>query len=120
MEETAVMIIKKKTETVVALTGPMTIERAGELREGLLEAFALGKKVQLSLAGVTEVDLTGLQLLCSAHRSALADGLEFSVTGNSEILGSVAESAGMLRHTGCVEDTSGSCIWKRGPLSIRG
>ena len=115
MEESAVMLIKKKTETVVAISGPMTIERICELRSALLEAFEIGREVQLSLAGVTKVDLTGLQLLCSAHRTALAGELGFSITGGDggPIL-PVAEAAGMLRHIGCAEDTGGGCVWKRG------
>ena len=93
----------------------MTIGRIGELKAGLLEAFELGKRVQLSLAGVTEADLTGLQLICSAHRTAMARELELSITGGEvEAIASVAQLSGMRRHVGCIQDVCGSCAWTQG------
>lgn len=113
MDDPAVMMIKNSSATHVAVTGPMTIARIGEIRDGLLEAFALGQKVQLSLEGVTEVDLTGLQLICSAHRTSIASNLELSISGCQETIAAVAELSGMPRHTGCAQDLEGSCVWKR-------
>jgi anti-anti-sigma regulatory factor len=114
MDKPAVAMTKKKHVTVVAISGAMTIDRIAELRSGLLRAFGLGKGVQLSLAAVSEVDLTGLQLICSAHRTALVRGLELSVVGCEEkAVATVAREAGMLRHLGCAADTGGTCVWKR-------
>ena len=115
MSEPAVMMIKKTAVTIVAVSGPMTIDKIDEIKRDLLEAFQLGKDVELSLAGVTDVDLSGLQLLCSAHRTSLVRGVAFSVTGgDAGALYSVAMLAGMPRHVGCAQDDTGSCIWKRG------
>ena len=112
MGEPAVVIAEEEA-TEVAISGAMTIDRIGELRGLLLEAFSLGKRVHISLAGVTEVDITGLQLLCSAHRTSLAKGVEFSVSGGEgKILSLMAKQAGMLRHVGCPEDICGTCVWK--------
>lgn len=104
-------ITRKKDRTVVAINGSMTIANAVELRERLLEAFAGGKAVELSLAGMTDIDLAGLQLVCSCHKTALARGVAFSVTGGTEALSSVAAVAGMYRHKGCIEDVDGTCVW---------
>ena len=113
MEETAVGIIERETVTEVAISGPMTIQQVDQLRLGLLKAFDLGKKVQISLAAVTEVDVTGLQLLCSAHRTSIVRGLDFSVFGSeNKILALVAKQAGMRRHIGCSEDVCGTCVWR--------
>ena len=123
MAESAISIIEKETATEVAISGAMTIEQIDQVRVGLLEAFNLGKSVQVSLAAVTDVDLTGLQLLCSAHRTAMAREQDFSVSsGGCQALSSVAKVAGMLRHIGCPQDICGTCVWKspavdgKGPL----
>jgi anti-anti-sigma regulatory factor len=114
MEDAAVMMIKKTTVTMVTISGPMTIDKIGEIQRGLLEAFQIGKRVELSLAGVTDIDLSGLQLLCSAHRSSMVRGLEFAVTGSDAgALYSVAMLAGMPRHIGCARDDADGCLWKR-------
>ena len=114
MDAPVVKITKKKDRTLVAVNGAMTIGQASELRSGLLQAFELGKNVELSLAGVTEVDITGLQLICSSHRTSLQKNLVLSVSGSeTEPIASVSELAGMLRHIGCAQDVNGTCPWKK-------
>ena len=114
MDTPSIKITRRKDRTLVAVNGPMTIGQAGELRAGLLKAFDLGKRVELSLTGVTEVDITGLQLLCSSHRTSLAKELDLSVTGaDGERFSSVALLAGMLRHAGCAQDSAGTCVWTK-------
>ena len=114
MAESAVTTIKNQAATEVAVSGAMTIDMILELKDRLHEAFHLGKKVRLSLAGVTELDLTGLQLICSAHRTAIAKELELSVEGgDGEAVASVARLSGMPRHMGCARDVGDSCVWKR-------
>jgi ABC-type transporter Mla MlaB component len=117
MGEVAIKISKKKVSTAVAISGPMTIANISELRNAMLKAFGLGKKVQLSVSGVTDLDVTGLQLLCSCHKTAIAKGLEFSVTeeGGGAVFSEVSYAAGMARQKGCDLDTSGTCIWKHQP-----
>ncbi len=106
-------ITKKKDVTQVAINGAMTICQAAELKAGLLKAFETGKPVEIQVAGVTEVDVTGLQLICSAHRSSLERGCTLKVSGtDSEGFARVAQQAGMLRHAGCSHDVTNSCIWK--------
>jgi ABC-type transporter Mla MlaB component len=114
MNESGIHMITKDTVTSVSICGPMTIDKIGELRDGLLKAFDVGQKVELSLQEVTDLDLTGLQLLCSAHRTAIAGHLSFSIVGrDGAAVLPVVTSSGMLRHVGCAEDTEGTCVWKK-------
>ncbi len=100
---------------VVAISGRMTIEHAGEIRAALLEAFSRGDGVRLDLDGVSEVDLTGLQLICAAHISSIKRKMSFSVsTTASEPLISFVQNAGFLRHIGCSMDISQTCVWTGG------
>ena len=107
-------ITRKKDRTVVAVNGSMTVGYAVELRTRLLEAFSNGQPVELCLAGMTAIDLTGLQLLCSCHKTAMTRGVAFTVTCGTDALSTVAAAAGMYRHKGCVADVGGTCVWLNG------
>ncbi|HEX9022379.1 MAG TPA: STAS domain-containing protein [Geobacteraceae bacterium] len=100
---------------VVAISGRMTIEHAGEIRSALLEVFASSDGVRLDLERVSEVDLTGLQLICAAHISSIRLKKRFNVnTTASEPLISFVQNAGFLRHIGCCMDISQTCVWTGG------
>ena len=97
------------------LIGSMTIGQAGELKDVLVTALQEASELRVDLTGVTEIDLTGLQLLGASHRSSLALGKRFSVDygGNRAYLDTVT-NAGFRRHVGCSRDTNCSCIWVGG------
>ncbi|QWV94716.1 STAS domain-containing protein [Geomonas oryzisoli] len=112
MDAADVKVSKKKERTLVTFSGEMTIANVGELRLSLLQAFAVGKPVELSLAGLTGIDVTGLQLLCSCHRTSVDKGVPCTVTGRNEVLAAMAETAGMPRFKGCAEDVAQTCMWR--------
>lgn len=97
------------------VSGAMTILHGQELRSALLSAMAEACGVVLDLSGVTEVDVSGLQCLCAAHRTAISQQKFFSVCreGNQRIA-AMASAAGYSRHTGCVQDSGHSCVWAEG------
>ena len=97
------------------LVGSMTIGQASELKELLVAALGEASEVRVDVSGISEIDLTGLQLLGASHRSALSSGKKFCVEagGNRNYLDTVA-SAGFRRHAGCDRDINGSCIWVGG------
>lgn len=97
------------------VTGRVTIAQAFEFREELLVALSAADELQLDLAGLTAIDLAGLQVLCAAHQGAEATGKLFQIMdGGNEVFRNVAADAGFLRHVGCARDTSCSCIWVGG------
>jgi len=97
------------------LTGSMTIGQAAELKEVLLEALGAASELLVDLSGVTEIDLTGLQLLDASHRSALANGKRFSINdGGNQSFRDAVDNAGFRRRVGCERDKTGSCIWVGG------
>lgn len=100
---------------VVAIAGSMTIQHGAEIKAALLEAMGAAETLLLDLAEVTEIDLIGLQFICSTHRSALAGKKYFSVmkSGN-EVVAAAAHGAGFDRHIGCNQDTAHTCIWAEG------
>lgn len=97
---------------VLKVTGELTIPFAAEFRGALLDAFDEAAGVIVDLGGVNSVDITGLQLLCSAHRTACARGKGFSVEGlTNPVLSEAACLSGFPRHVGCAVDVGKSCIW---------
>jgi len=100
---------------VLRLAGSVTIGEAAGLKEALLLALGAASSLRVDLSGVTEIDLTGLQLLGACHRSSLASGKLFSLEngGNRNYLDTV-DASGFRRHVGCVRDTGGTCIWVGG------
>ncbi len=68
------------------IEGELTIYRAAELCETLkstLAALPAGAELAIDLAGVTEMDSAGVQLLIAARRSAAAAGRALSLRDTS-------------------------------------
>jgi ABC-type transporter Mla MlaB component len=99
----------------LTLAGSLTIGQAAAFKEALVTALNEASELRVDLSGISEIDLTGLQLLGASHRSALNRGKLFSVEagGNRMYLDTVA-SAGFRRHVGCSKDVNGTCIWVGG------
>lgn len=100
---------------VLKLAGEVTIPWAGELRQAFLDAFDTAATVAVDVREVASVDLTGLQLLCAAHRTSCTRGKGFRLTGERQ--GAFAEAvalAGFPRHVGCARDVGKTCVWTGG------
>ncbi|MCR4321812.1 MAG: STAS domain-containing protein [Candidatus Brocadiaceae bacterium] len=78
----------------LALEGELTISRAGELRAALINALDKVSHLQLNFGKVTDIDLSCLQLICSAHKTAAGMKKRLTVTGNSETFKKAMEEAG--------------------------
>ncbi len=96
----------------VTLDGDLTLAQAGELRMSLIKALIDADDVVLRFGSVTEVDLSSLQLLCSAHRSAVRLNKQLVFFGKwPEPFRKAVEDAGYGRVTGCRLDCGNSCLW---------
>ena len=67
--------------SLLRLDGIVDISIAAELKNALLEAAALGKAMRVSVANVTELDVTAYQLLWAAHREAKHKGAPLTLEG---------------------------------------
>lgn len=54
---------------VVCLAGELNLSSAEQVRQTLADSLQSGEPLTLDLATLTDIDLAGLQLLCSAHLS---------------------------------------------------
>lgn len=100
---------------VLKIFGGVTVGEARALQEALIDVLDGASEVQVDLSEVTGMDLSGLQLLCAAHQSAVKGGKWLHITdgGNRELLDIIA-CAGFSRQVGCARDIKFSCIWVEG------
>ena len=100
---------------LVTLGGALTIEAAEEMKNVLAKAMNEHRQVVVKLDALTAVSLSCLQLLCSAHKTALIGNKQLTLEGEyQEEFRSVVRAAGYLRHRGCELDFQKSCLWLEG------
>jgi ABC-type transporter Mla MlaB component len=96
----------------LTLDGDLTLSQAEELRMLLIKAIINVDKLFLALGDIGEIDLSCLQLLCSAHRSAIRMNKTIAFAGAwTEPFRKAIQQSGYARTVGCNLDCSGSCIW---------
>ena len=105
--------VSNELPKVVVLDGSLTIQRIGELKEIVALALAESGHVILNLAKGTEADLSFLQLICAAHKSASRDRkLLLLDADRPECLRQAMDDAGLLPLKGCRELSGHGCLWK--------
>ncbi len=78
----------------LTIEGEMTIYQAAEQHGQLQAALQADKVLELNLAGVTELDTAGLQVLMMAKKTAQRDGRTLQLVAHSAAVQEVFE---MLR-----------------------
>lgn len=98
----------------ITLDGNLTVGQAEGLRMLLIKALIDADHIHVDFGTVTDVDLSCIQLLCSAHRSATRMKRNISLSGDwPELFQKIVEAAGYSRHAGCRLDADNSCLWVR-------
>ena len=95
------IVVPGETSNELRLDGPIDIGCAAELKTLLTEAVASGRGLKVWLAGITELDVTGVQLLWAAQRATRKSGVEFAWMDTApEAMLSVLERLGIEDFTG--------------------
>ena len=79
------------SDAPLRIEGEMTIYRAEELKQALLEPLQPHTTLEVNLSAVTELDTAGVQLLLLAQRSAQAQQGDVRVTAPSAPVREVLE-----------------------------
>jgi anti-anti-sigma factor len=96
----------------VSVEGDLIVEHAAEFKTCLLDALGRAQSVRIDLQAIDDIDLTCLQLLCSAHKMALFTGGDLSLHHErSEPFERSLDLAGFSRSSGCTMDLNDSCLW---------
>ncbi len=88
----------------LVMGGQCSIDEAVEIRDALMRAFQHADRIALTIEKDTVADLSFLQLLCAAHRTALRENRIFELDCSA--------AAGMQRvmqEAGCIYKRSGFC-----------
>ncbi|QTA88353.1 STAS domain-containing protein [Desulfonema magnum] len=97
---------------ILTIGGELTIEHAAELRKMLIRSLETLDNVRIRIENVTAVDLSCLQLLCSAHRTALNLNKKLTLSSEaSQVFNQTVEDAGYFRLSGCTPDSYKTCLW---------
>jgi anti-anti-sigma regulatory factor len=72
-------VIQDAESKTIRLEGAIDIGCAAELKQALLEALAQGKELHVALNGATDLDVTAMQLLWAARRTAQQSGASSGV-----------------------------------------
>jgi len=82
-------------QTTFELTGEFTVCEVAALHSELLACLTSKSRVVIDLSQVTDCDTAGLQLLCAAHKMALARDAQLSLFGHSRAIRLAADRAGL-------------------------
>lgn len=104
--------VRENGEIIVTSGDRLTIENAVEFFRIIREALESSNKVALEFEPSVEIDLTGLQILCSACKSAAWSGKDFSYRGpQPQALGGIITSSGAERNAVCKHNNNSTCLW---------
>lgn len=92
--------IKENEDSVeISLAGSATVDAAMEIQNALLEALQKANSLVLEVAGIEKVDVSFLQLLISAEKTAQESNKSIEIDSNSysEVLIKAAVGGGFCR-----------------------
>ncbi len=99
-------------DTVVTSGNRLSIETAAEFSRIVREALTASRHVMIEFEPTVEIDLTGVQILCSACKSAAQNGKIFSYRGElPHGLVELIAVSGAERHAACKHNNNSTCIW---------
>lgn len=85
----------KGEKTFLKIEGSLSIYEASALQQALIECFETSKTVAIDLQGVTDCDITGIQLLHSARMTAEAREKAIKITAVSPAVTEALAAAGL-------------------------
>ncbi len=92
--------------------GGLTIDRVADARRQTVQAISEVQDLFIDVEQATQVDLSFIQLFCSAHRSATAQSRSLVLTGAAnQALQKALQSNGCSRMAGCLLDKNNTCLW---------
>ena len=104
--------VRENGEIIVTSGGCLTIENAAEFSRIVREALESSKNVAIEFEPEVDIDITGVQILCSACKSAAQSGKVISYHGpRPQALADIITSSGAERHAVCKHNNDSTCIW---------
>ena len=90
----------------------LTIENVASLKATVMTSLNEREDLVIDLSGIRNVDVAGLQLLCSAHRTALTKNKQFLLVGDKlPVFRQAVKDSGYARSEGCASHGQDGCLW---------
>ena len=100
------------SKSVITLEGDLTLPHTEALKAIFTKALQESDDVTIAIVTVDNVDLSCLQLLCSAHRSAMRLKKQVTFIGSPpQVFNDAVEAAGLARAAGCKLESGHRCLW---------
>ncbi len=103
---------RENGEIIITSGGRLTVENAAAFSQLLRDALEASKSVAVEFEPEVEIDITGVQIICSACKSAAAGGKDFMYHGpQPRGLADIIIACGAERHAACKHNNDSTCIW---------
>lgn len=102
-------------EGILKVDGEISILCAGEFKNALTNSLERSNCLMLDLEAVSGMDVSCLQLICSAHRKAVLSEKQLILRGRlSDACRQIVKDSGYAREKGCMPDQDKPCLWAKG------
>lgn len=104
--------VRENGDIIITSGDRLTIETSAEFSRILRDALEASKNVEIEFEPTVEIDVTAVQILCSACKSAAQSGNVFSYHGpQPQALADIITSSGAERYAACKYNNKSTCIW---------
>ncbi|HIJ82032.1 MAG TPA: STAS domain-containing protein [Desulfuromonadales bacterium] len=104
--------VRDSGEIIITSGDRLTIENAAEFSRIVREALEAADVVAVEFEPDVAIDITGLQILCSACKSAAGSGKKFTCRGpQPQAMTDIISSSGAERHAACKHNNDSTCLW---------
>lgn len=104
--------VRENGEICITSGDRLTIETAADFSRICREALAASSSVTIEFEPSADIDITAVQILCSACKSAARSGKIFSFQGpQPQALADIIASSGAERHAICKHNNDSPCVW---------
>ncbi|MDD5759034.1 MAG: STAS domain-containing protein [Desulfobulbaceae bacterium] len=115
MEETTLSSSPQQEGMLIASGKRLTIENTAEFAQQIRAGLAESKSVAIQFDPNIEVDITSLQVLCAACKTAVVEKKVLSCRGElPKALIDLVAAAGAEFHGVCKHNKGGRCFWSGG------
>lgn len=104
--------VRESGEIVITSGNRLTIENIDEFIRIVREALQAAKSVSIEFEPDVEIDITGMQAICAACKSAAARGKMFLYNGpQPKCLTDAIAACGAERRAFCKHNNNSICTW---------
>jgi len=108
-------VTTRKGKSFLKLDGEVNVAHATDLKDALIQSLEMAETVEINLNDVTGIDLSCLQLLCSAHRTAAKKGKTLTIKDPAlPMYIEARKKAGFMYSKSCRFVTTDDCLWVGG------